>query len=199
MLHPFVQAAVHSPHDAGVRQVAALSARLAYALMCLTLSWGVLVSTGWVHRMTGRSATRDSHMFLATLTLAFGLLHVFSFLFLSDTNEIFSAIDLSVPMADGLLRHASGIIGFEVMIAIVVSVAFQRFFRYRRWLFLHRLAYPAVALLVVHSLFGAIANGHLDFLWLAGLTFLVPTAVLAVLRFVPSKALDDIGLVKEDV
>jgi sulfoxide reductase heme-binding subunit YedZ len=85
------------------------------------------------------------------------------------------------------------------MIAIIVSVAFHRLFRYRQWLFLHRLAYPAVALLVIHSLFGAIANGHLDFLWLAGLTFLVPTAVLAVLRFVPSRMLDDVGLVKEDV
>lgn len=199
MLHPFVQAAMHSPHDAGVRQIAALSARLAYALMCLTLSWGVLVSTGWVHRLTGRSATRDSHMFMATLTLAFGLVHVFSFLYLTDSNEIFSPVDLSVPMADGLLRHATGIIGLEVMIAIVVSVAFQRFLKYRRWLFLHRLAYPAVALLVIHSLFGAIANGHLEVDWLAGITLFVPTAVLAVLRFVPSRVLDDVGLVKEDV
>lgn len=195
MLHPLVQA-VPTPHDAGVRQVAALSARLAYALMCVTLSWGVLVSTGWVHRLTGRSATRDSHMVMATLTLAFGLIHVLSFFFVTDVN--FSAVDLSVPMADGLLRHATGIIGFEVMIAIAVSVAFQRFFKYRRWLFLHKLAYPAVALLVVHSLFGAIANGHLEILWLGGLTFLVPTAVLAVLRFVPSRVLDDVGLVGED-
>jgi sulfoxide reductase heme-binding subunit YedZ len=65
-------------------------------------------------------------------------------------------------------------------------------------LFLHRLAYPAVALLVVHSLLGAIANGHLDIVWLGGLTFLVPTVVLAVLRFVPSKVLTEVGLVEED-
>ena len=195
MLHPFVQA-VPSPHDAGVRQVAALSARLAYVVMCATLSWGVLVSTGWVHRLTGRQATRNSHMVLATLTLAFGTMHVLAFLFLTDVN--FTAVTLFVPLADGVLRHTAGIIGFELMIAIALSVAVQRFFRYRRWLFLHRLAYPAVALLVVHSLFGAIANGHLEILWLGGLTFLVPTVVLAVLRFIPSRVLTDVGLVKED-
>jgi sulfoxide reductase heme-binding subunit YedZ len=195
MLHPFVQA-VPSPHDAGVRQVAALSARLAYVLMCATLSWGVLVSTGWVHRLTGRQATRNSHMVLATLTLAFATIHVLAFFFLTDVT--FTVVTLFVPFADGLLRHTAGIIGFEVLIGIALSVAVQRLFKYRRWLFLHRLAYPAVALLVVHSLFGAIANGHLEILWLGGLTFLVPTVVLVVLRFIPSRVLTEVGLVKED-
>jgi methionine sulfoxide reductase heme-binding subunit len=133
---------------------------------------------------------------LATLTLAFGGIHVLAFLFLTDVN--FTLLDLTVPMADGLLRHATGIIGFEVILAVAISVGFQRFFKYRRWLTLHRFAYPAVALLVVHSLLGAMANGHLDFLWLGGLTFLVPTVVLAVLRFVPSKLLTEAGLVSED-
>src|ERR1700743_1951939 len=91
MLHPFVHA-TPSPHDAGVRQVAALSARLAYAMMCATLSWGVLVSTGWLHRLSGRQATRNSHMVLATLTLAFGTIHVLAFLFLTDVN--FTVISL---------------------------------------------------------------------------------------------------------
>jgi sulfoxide reductase heme-binding subunit YedZ len=196
MLHPLVQA-LHSPHDAGVRQVAALTARLAYAFMCVTLCWGVFVSTGWVHRLSGRQATRSSHLVLATLTLAFGAVHVLSFLYLTDVA--LTPVTLFVPLADGLLRHTAGILGFEAMIVISVSVGFQRFFhRYRHWLFLHRLAYPAVALLVVHSLFGAIANGHLDVVWLGGITLLVPTVVLAALRFVPTRALTEVGLVEED-
>lgn len=196
MLHPIVLA-INSPHDTGVRQDAALSARLAYALMCLTLSWGILVSTGWVHRLTGRTATRNSHMVLATMTVAFGIIHVWSFLFLTDVH--FPLVKLTIPLVDGgLLRHAIGIVGFEIMIAIFVSVALQRFFSYRRWLFLHRLAYPAVALLVVHSVLGAIANGHLEIMWLAGLTFFVPMLVLAVLRFVPSRVLVNAGFVEED-
>ncbi|HEY0804540.1 MAG TPA: hypothetical protein VGD84_05730, partial [Pseudonocardiaceae bacterium] len=155
------------------------------------------VSTGWVHRMTGRQATRNSHMVLATLTLAFGLIHVWSFLFLTDVH--FTIVKLTIPMVNGgLFRHATGIVGYELMIAIAVSVGFQRYFSYRRWLFLHRFAYPAVALLVVHSFLGAMANGHLEVLWLAGLTFFVPMAVMAVLRFMPSRVLMGAGLVEED-
>src|SRR5581483_7535406 len=64
MLHPLVVAVsalpahtATTPHDAGVRQAAVLSARLAYVLTCATLVWGVLVATGWLHRLTGRHAT----------------------------------------------------------------------------------------------------------------------------------------------
>jgi sulfoxide reductase heme-binding subunit YedZ len=196
MLHPFVSA-VPSPHDAGVRQMAALSARLAYALMCLTLCWGVLVSTGWIHRLSGRPATRNSHMVLATLALSFGFLHAVSFLFLDDIH--FTTIMLIIPLVNGgFARWGAGIVGYELTLAIAISVGLQRFFSYRRWLTLHRFAYPAVALLVIHSFLGAIANGHLDILWLAGITFLVPTVVLAVLRFVPSKVLLNAGFVEED-
>lgn len=195
MLHPLVQA-VASPHDAGVRQIAALTARLAYALMCATLCWGVFVSTGWVHRLSGRQATRNSHMVLATLCLAFATVHVLSFLYLTDVAV--TPVTLFVPLADGLLRHTAGILGFEAMVAIAVSVGCQRLFRYRHWLVLHRVAYPAVALLVVHSLFGAIANGHLEIVWLGGITLLAPTVVLATLRFVPSRVLTEVGLVEED-
>jgi sulfoxide reductase heme-binding subunit YedZ len=137
-------------------------------------------------------------MVLATMTIAFGIVHVWSFLFLNDVR--FTIVKLTIPLVDGgLMRHATGIIGFELMIAIFLSVAFQRFFSYRRWLFLHRLAYPAVALLVVHSLLGAIANGHLEIMWLAGLTFFVPMAVLAVLRFMPSRVLIGAGMVEEEL
>jgi methionine sulfoxide reductase heme-binding subunit len=197
MLHPFVQAA-HSPHDTGVRDVAQLSARLAYVLMCLTLCWGVLVSTGWVHRLTGRQATRSGHMVLATLALAFGGLHAVAFLFLTDVT--FTPVTIAVPFGDGgPARWAAGIIGFELMLAIAISVGLQRFFSYRRWLGLHRLAYPAVALTVIHAFVGAAVNGHLEALWLAGLTVLVPTILMAALRFVPSRVFAEAGLVEEEL
>lgn len=197
MLHPFVQA-VPSPHDTGVRQVAQLSARLAYVLMCLALCWGVLVSTGWVHRLTGRQATRSGHMVLATLALAFGGLHAVAFLFLTDVK--FHVATITIPFAGGgAARWAAGIIGFELMLAIAISVALQRFFSYRRWLGLHRLAYPAVGLTVVHSFVGAAVNGHLETLWLAGLTVLVPTIVIAALRFVPSRVFAEARLVEDEL
>ncbi|HJP73720.1 MAG TPA: hypothetical protein VJ914_05595 [Pseudonocardiaceae bacterium] len=203
MLHPFVELpvlhvlAATTPHDAGVRQAAVLSARLAYVLTCATLVWGVLVATGWLHRMTGRHATRSSHLVLATLAIAFGALHAAVFVFLTGPTQ-FSVADLTIPFADGLLRHAAGIIGIEVMLAIALSMMVQRFVSYRRWLWLHRMAYPAVLLVIVHSFFGAMANGHLEQVWLAGLTVLTPTVAVAVLRFIPAKVLVNAGLVEED-
>jgi len=199
MPHAVLQlSALPSPHDAGIRQIAALSARIAYVLVCLSVCWGVLVNTGWVHRLSGREATRSSHMVLATLALAFGGMHALAFLFL--TGDRWDLLRLTVPMLhDGLLRHAAGIVGFEVLLAVAVSSAFRRFIPYRRWLALHRFAYPAVVLLLAHSVYGAIANGHLNALWLGGLTVLVPTVVLVALRLVPPRALTGLGMVEEDV
>jgi sulfoxide reductase heme-binding subunit YedZ len=101
---------VHSAHDSGVRQVAALSARLAYALMCLTLVWGIFTATGWVAKLTGRQAVRSSHMIMATFTLAFGGLHAACFLFLTDSDEIFSWVNLVIPVVDGGQHVLHGIV-----------------------------------------------------------------------------------------
>jgi sulfoxide reductase heme-binding subunit YedZ len=190
-----VSPTVHSAHDSGVRQVAALSARLAYALMCLTLVWGIFTATGWVTKLTGRQAVRSSHMIMATFTLAFGGLHAACFLFLTDSDEIFSWVNLTIPIIDGgQLRWAFGILGLEVMTAILISTGLVKFFVYRRWLRFHQMAYIAVGITIVHSWLGAVANGHLSIVWLGGLTLGIPTVVLAVLRFVPSKNLVGAGV-----
>ncbi|HEX3778921.1 MAG TPA: hypothetical protein VHX38_04600 [Pseudonocardiaceae bacterium] len=192
-----VSAAVaHSAHDSGVRQIAALAARLAYLFMCLTLSWGVFTATGWINRITGRTAVRSTHLVFATFTIAFGVLHAVSFLFLTDSNELFSPVMLLVPLVSGgLLRWALGIIGIELMIAIAITAGLQHRVNYRRWLRFHQVGYIAVGLTVVHSWLGAIANGHLELLWLAGLTLLAPVILLCVLRFTPSRMLAAAGLI----
>ncbi|GGM71877.1 ferredoxin [Longimycelium tulufanense] len=189
-----VLAAAITPHDSGVRQMAALSARLAYVMMCLTLCWGVLTATGWVRRTTGRQALRSGHMVLATLTLAFGTLHAAAFTFL---DEHFSVVQLIIPFV-GPTRHAFGIIGLELMFAVAITVGMRKLMFYRNWLRIHQLAYPAVGLTVIHSWFGAAANGHLSLLWLAGLTLLVPTVTITILRFLPVETLARIGLVEAE-
>jgi sulfoxide reductase heme-binding subunit YedZ len=191
-----VQLAVtRSPHDSDVRQIAAVSARLAYLFMCLTLAWGVFAATGWLNRITRRGAVRGTHAFFAVFTIAFGLLHAAAFLFLTDANELFDPLMLTVPLAGGsLLRWAPGIIGLELMIAIAIAVNLQHRVNYRKWLRFHQFGYVAVGLTAVHSWFGAVANGHLELLWLAGITVLAPVIVVCVLRFVPSRVLASAGL-----
>jgi sulfoxide reductase heme-binding subunit YedZ len=178
-------------HDIGVREVAALSARASYVFMCLTLCWGVLTATGWIKRLTGHQAIRSAHMILATFTLATGVTHAIVFPLLREQGlDVFG---ITVPFS-GLARHALGILGLELMIAITITTGMRRFIRYRNWLRFHQLAYVAVGMVVVHSWFGAIHNGHLALLWLGGITVLTPAVTLTALRFLPPKLLIRAGL-----
>lgn len=178
-------------HDIGIREVAALSARFSYVLMCLTLCWGIFTATGWIRRLTGYQAVRSFHMVLAIFTLSTGITHAGIFLLLREQG--LDVIGITVPFS-GLFRHALGILGLEIMIGITVAVSFKRFIAYRKWLRFHQLAYLAVALVVVHSWFGATANGHLAVLWLSGITVLVPAVTLTVLRVLPPRWLIKAGL-----
>ncbi|MEV0681404.1 ferric reductase-like transmembrane domain-containing protein [Actinosynnema sp. NPDC050436] len=192
-----VAQATGGDHDAGVRHVAQISARLAYAFMCATLCWGVLIATGWANKVTGRQGLRNSHMVLATLALAFGCLHAFAFTLL--TLSPFALSQISVPLFNGgLFRHALGIVGLELMLVVAFTSGLRKKVYYRKWLRLHQAAYAAVALTVVHSWFGAVANGTLATLWLAGLTILVPTATIALARFLPPHVLVRLGMLEPE-
>jgi sulfoxide reductase heme-binding subunit YedZ len=187
---------VESPHDSGVHQVAALSARSAFVFLCLGLCWGTFTSTGWLHRLTGRQATRSSHVVFVSLALGFATLHALAFLFMQDDRYRFA--DLALPLRTGGVTQALGILGLELMLAVALSRGAHRMLRHRRWLWLHRLGYPAVALAVVHSAAGAMADGHLAQLWVFGLALSVPTALVTALRFLPSHVLTGAGLLRTE-
>ncbi|GAA2841940.1 ferric reductase-like transmembrane domain-containing protein [Crossiella cryophila] len=193
--HPVLQLVV-SAQDDGVRAAAALSGWLAYGLMCLTLCWGVFTSAGWVRRATGRQVVRSGHLVLATVTLAFVCSHGLALLFLRE--ERFGLVNLLFPVLAGApLRHTLGALAFELMLLVAFSVGLRRLLGYRRWLWLHRLAYPAAALGVAHALLGAHSGGRFGLLWLAGVTLLVPVLTLAVLRFLPARVLVSARIIEE--
>lgn len=185
-----------SPHDTGIAEAAALSGRLTYLCMCLTLCWGVLAATGWVRRIGGRDALRSGHLLLASSTLATGTVHGLTFLFLQD--DPFGVADLLLPFYDGSPRHALGIAGLELVIAVSVTAGLRRGAREGRWLRFHQLGYLAIGLLAVHAWLGAISSGHLSAVWLAGITLLVPPVLLSVLRVLPASALVRAGLVEPE-
>ncbi|KDN19433.1 ferredoxin [Amycolatopsis rifamycinica] len=182
-----------SPHDTGIAEAAALSGRLTYLCMCLTLCWGVLAATGWVRRFSGQDAIRAGHVVLAAFTLATGTLHGLTFLFLED--DPFGVADLLLPFYDGTPRHALGVAGLELVIAVSVTAALRRGAREGRWLRFHQAGYLAIGLLAGHAWLGAISGGHLAVVWLAGITLLVPPVLLSVLRVLPAAVLARAGLV----
>ncbi|WP_181776775.1 4Fe-4S domain-containing protein [Amycolatopsis pittospori] len=182
-----------SPHDSGVRDIATLSARFAYVTMCLTLAWGVLSATGWIRRVTGHEALRGGHVVLAAFTLATGVVHGLSYLFLDD--ESFSLPNLLIPFTgDGFARHAAGVVGLELFVAVAVTAALRRSVVNRNWQRFHQVSYFSVGLLAIHSWLGAAANGTLATVWLGGITVLTPAVVLTVLRVLPLPALVRLGL-----
>lgn len=188
--------AVGGAADEGLRGVAAVAARVSYSLMCLTICWGVLTKTGWARRLGERKTLRSLHMVLATLTIAFGIVHAMGFLFFQDGK--FSIAEITIPIGMDF-RYAIAIVGLELMIAIAITATMYNWTSYRRWQWIHRSAYLALPLLAIHSLLGAMANSHLSLVWLVGLTLLIPTVTLSILRFVPTRMLVQIGLVEEQV
>lgn len=194
IVHLTTAAAGESPHDTGVHEVAALSARTAYALMCLGLCWGTFTSTGWLRRLTGRQATRSSHMVFITLALGFATIHALAFLFMEDDH--FGVAELVVPLRTGGLTLAVGIVALEIMFAITLSTLAQRWLRHGFWLRMHRFGYVAVTLGVAHSVAGAVLDGTFAALWIFGLAAAVPTVVVAALRFLPTRVLTGAGLLK---
>ncbi|SFW92454.1 ferredoxin [Amycolatopsis australiensis] len=182
-----------SPHDTGIAEAAALSGRLAYLCLCLTLCWGVLAATGWIRRSAGQDALRGGHVLLAAFALATGTVHGLTFLFLED--DPFGVADLLVPFYDGTPRHALGIAGLELVVAVSVTAALRRGAREGRWLRFHQAGYLAVGLLAGHAWLGAVSSGHLAVVWLAGITLLVPPALLSALRVLPASVLARAGLV----
>ena len=182
--------------DAGVLALGAVSGRLAYALMCLSLTWGVLVSAGWANRLTGRQALRSGHIVLSSLAMGFIFSHMISFLFLRA--ELYSFFNVFFPFNGGVpLRVTMGILAFEGMVAGSIAVGVRRWLSYRQWLGFHRLTYVAFGLGVVHAFFGAYNSGTLSGMWLLGITFLVPALTVAALRFMPARTLTSSGLFDE--
>jgi sulfoxide reductase heme-binding subunit YedZ len=161
--------------------------------MCVTLTWGVLVSTGWFDRLTGRHALRSSHQVFATLTLAFAFVHGLSFLLLDQARSL---TDLVIPFR-GVLRDTFGVLAFEGMLTAAIAVGLKRWTSYWRWLWLHRLAYPAFVLGVLHAFFQALASGSLATVYLGGLTLLVPAVTVILLRLVPARTLEVAGLAED--
>ncbi|WP_370949402.1 4Fe-4S domain-containing protein [Amycolatopsis sp. cg5] len=188
-----VLAAAIDAHDTGVRKMAAVSGRLAYFFMCLTLCWGVLTATGWVRRVTGHQALRGGHVMLAAATLTAAGTHALAFLFLDE--RVLGGLQIVVPFLGGEFRHALGIIAFDLLAVIFVTAGMHRFFRYRNWLRFHQSAYVAILLGVVHSWFGAWANSDIDVMWLAGITVAMPPLALTFLRVAPPELLVRLGLI----
>ena len=171
--------------DGPLRKFAALAGYLSYGLMGASMVWGLTLTTGVAQRYIKRATVYGGHMTLTISTLVFTLLHAAAYIF--QVNEHFSVLDAFVPFA-GEAEVAVGIIGFELMLAISVSLWLQRRLGYRRWHYVHLLSYPAFGLSLGH-VFATSTEARSGGLITVGLLATAGVlVVLTVLRFLPQTA-----------
>lgn len=170
--------------DGQVRKVAALAGYIAYGIMAMTITWGVLTTTGFARRWVSRPTMQGGHMLLAVLFLTFGWVHGATYVF--QTQEHFSVTKVFVPFAQGGEPEvAMGIVGLELALAVAVSIWVQRRLSYRRWHIVHWLAYPAFALSLAHTIATSKEAQSLGLVGIAVLGSALVTIVLFVLRLLP--------------
>lgn len=172
---------------AALHKTAATAGFLAYGLMVGTLAWGMLTTTGLARRSIRRQTLYGGHMTMSIMTLSFMLVHILANVF--NPRGTLSASSALIPLAGAQpLGVCLGVVSAELLVAVAVSIWFQRMVSYRRWHSFHRLAYPAFALALLHTFISGsdVRNGLIATGLVASLLALV---ALFVFRTVPSTSL----------
>jgi DMSO/TMAO reductase YedYZ heme-binding membrane subunit len=115
-----------------------------------TLAWGMLTTTGIARRSVRRQTLYGGHMTMSIMSLSFILIHIIAnVLNPRGTVSTYAAV---IPLVGAQpLGVCLGVVSTELLIAVAISVWFQRLVSYRRWHAFHRLAYPAYGLALLHT------------------------------------------------
>lgn len=125
---------------------------LAFVLLWLSVVWGVVLRNGWLATRIRRQTAYGIHQLLSVLGLTLSAVHASVRLAVPGGHLL--PVHLFVPF--GYWRDPIGVgvavLGLEVLLAVAVTILFQRRLGYTRWRVLHRLTYPAFLLIVAHIL-----------------------------------------------
>ncbi|MEN9740642.1 MAG: hypothetical protein RLZ72_908 [Actinomycetota bacterium] len=166
-----------------------ISAMIAWALMSVSVMWGVLLSSRVFRGLDNPGWLKDVHKYLSTLTLLMASIHTSALML--DPYVHFTALDLVVPghaTYDGATPTieralAVGVIAFWVMSVIYLTSLIMD--KLPRWLWksIHYLAYGVFFAVGIHAAFAGTDVGSW---WYSAVTMLVITlGMLAlIIRFV---------------
>lgn len=136
--------------DATLGHIAGILGYTAFFLTVATVVWGLLLATRLLERHIRRQTLYGGHMTLAILALAASVVHAQVHFFRHDAYYDMSKIWL--PWIGGATSTVSfGTLGLEVILAVAVSLWFQRRMTYRRWHRFHWFAYAGFLLASLHS------------------------------------------------
>ena len=161
---------------------------VAWALLSLSVCWGLFVSTRAVARASTPAWLLDLHRFLGGLSVAFTAIHLAGLW--ADSYVTFGWAELLVPMRSTWKPGpvAWGIVAMYLLVAIeVTSLAMRRLPR-RWWRAVHHLALPLYAMATYHGILAGTDKSNQVFRLFAIASVNVVTFLTVVLILAARKA-----------
>ncbi|MEA2574062.1 MAG: hypothetical protein QOH93_1360 [Chloroflexia bacterium] len=156
------------------------SALVAYVLLWVSMSSGLLISNKMARRWPGGANAFDLHQFTSLLGLAFALFH--ALILLGERYIGYSLVELLVPFAGTSYRPLwVGIGQVSFYISIVVSFTFyiRRQIGTKAWRLIHFLSYGTFGMAMLHGLLSGTDSANPWLLWMYWLTSLSLLALTA--------------------
>lgn len=125
-----------------------------FAALSISLLTGVALRTAVLDWLGSNRAIRAVHEYTAVLWVPLGLLHVGALLL--DNTARLGLLDTVVPFRSpyGTLAIGLGTVTFDLLVLVAVTGWLRRRMPAAAWQWIHRLAYPAYALLFLHAVLG---------------------------------------------
>jgi len=129
-------------------RVAGLSS---YAALAIALVTGITLRTAVLDWLGSNRALRALHEYTTVLWIPLAVLHLISLLL--DTTARIGLLDLVIPFHStyGTLGIGLGALSVDVLLLVTVTAFLKRRMNKNVWMWVHRLAYPAFALLFLHA------------------------------------------------
>ena len=129
-------------------RVAGLSS---YAALAIALLTGIALRTAVLDWLGSNRAVRTLHEYTTVLWIPLATLHILALLL--DTTARVGVIDVVLPFHSsyGTLGIGLGALSVDVLIAVTVAAYLKGRIRKDVWLWVHRLAYAAFALIFLHA------------------------------------------------
>ena len=159
----------------------------AWALMCASVMWGILISGKFAGAKPRPAWTLDLHRFMGGLAVIFTLVHLAGLML--DSYIQFGYADLLVPFASSWKTGAVawGVVGFYLLLAIEITSLVQKKLPRKLWRGVHMSSYPLFVFTTIH-LYTAGTDRNNAILKTTMILVIGAVLTLSVLRYL--KALD---------
>lgn len=152
----------------------------AYAMLFLSVSWGLVSTTGALGKRVSKASAATAHQFMSTCGLALLAIHL-GVLF-ADGFMPFSLAELAIPMASRYrpVAVAFGVVSMYATVSVVVVSWLRKRVGTTWWRRSHLLAVPAFVLALLHGVFAGTDTVRPAMWWTYVATGLVVVFLLVV-------------------